>query len=292
MVLLGERGPGNAITLEDCFVYTELDSSAWTAGKWMKTNDGILSGRNATNITLRNNYVLNVRFAINLASPDSLCEGNIINNFSGDGIRIMKDNITVRYNTVKNCFVSGEDGDSNHDDLIQCFLFNVGTGTVRNATVFGNLLLGNEDPARPLASSPQGLGFFDGPLLDFDVEQNVVKTNTYHGIALYDAVNCKIIDNAIMQSSPSKLKPWIMLGTKNKGGCRDNTVRNNTAHSFDFKTDPQADAGGNSLVDEAAFEKRLQELARIINEKFGGLHPVAGQPRLGFVKPATGSNNL
>ena len=82
-------------------------------------------------------------------APDSLCEGNVIANFSGDGLRLLRDNITAQDNVVKNGYLSAADGDQNHDDLIQVFLFNKGTGTVKGITVIGNILIGQEDLAQP-----------------------------------------------------------------------------------------------------------------------------------------------
>lgn len=282
IVTLAERGLGSEIVIEDCFIYTVLDSSKWTVADWMNANSGLLAGRHGANLTQRNNYILNTRIAANLCSPDSMFEGNIITNFSGDGIRITRDGITVQYNTVKNAYVSDADGDKNHDDLIQCFLFNVGTGTVRNVTVRGNILIGNEDPAQPLRNGPQGVGFFDGPLVDFTVEKNVLLLNHYHGISLYDAVNCKILDNVVKAISDQKMKPWVMLNTKGKGGSSGNTVQNNMADSFKLKADPAVTAGNNIPVSDVIFQKRLREQEAMINERFGEFHPVAKLSRLGM----------
>lgn len=280
IVTLAEKGAGSDLVLEDCFIYSEPDSTKWSAEQWMKTQNGILSGRHGTRITLRNNYVLNTRFAVSLCSPDSLCEGNVIANFSGDGVRITRDNITVQYNTVKNCFVGADQGDANHDDLMQCFLFNKGTGTVRKQTIRGNILIGYEDPSQPLRHDPQAIGFFDGPLVDFLVEKNVIMTNHYHGISLYDAVHCQILDNVVRAISDQKMKPWIMLGTKNKGGASGNTVKNNMARSFNLKADPNVAAENNIPVDNPAFDRRLKQQLNEINQKFGEFHPVSKLPRL------------
>ena len=284
MVTLAEGGPGDDLVLEDCFIYTVLDSSKWTAAEWMNANSGVMVGRNGKNLTLRNNYILNTRFAVALCSPDSLCEGNIITNFSGDGIRITRDGITVQYNTVKNSYIGPADGDKNHDDLIQCFPFHAGAGAVREATVIGNLLIGNEDPNQPFLHSPQGLGFFDGPLEDFVIEKNIIVSNTYHGISLYDAVNCKILDNLVKAASAQKVTPWISLNTKKKGGSSGNTVKNNMARAFVLKADPTVVAENNVPVNEAVFSERLKEQEKFINGKFGEFHPVAKLSRLGMRK--------
>jgi len=285
MVILGEGGPSSDIVLEDCFVYTALDSSGWSARDWMEANNGIFSGRHGTRITLRNNYVLNTRFGVSLSSPDSLCEANVVCGFSGDGIRVTRDGITVQYNVIKDVFVGSAHGDDNHDDGIQCFLFNKGRGTVRRVTVRGNIIIDREEEGRPFATGMQGIGFFDGPLVEFLVEKNVVLVSHWHGISLYDAQGCRILDNACYSKWPGPSRPWIMLGTKRDvGGSRGNTVRNNMAHSFDLRADPEVTEEGNVPVKEEVFYQRMRELEAFINGKFGRFHPVAKYSRLGKEK--------
>ena len=140
---------GHEITLEDCFIYSALDSSAWTKEQWMNANSGINTGPDGKNITLRNNFVLNTRFGIQFNTRDSLCEGNVVSDFSADGLRLTQDNQTCQYNVIKNCYVSIEDGDPNHDDLIQCFLYSKGIGLVRKNIIRGNVLINRENPAQP-----------------------------------------------------------------------------------------------------------------------------------------------
>ena len=97
----GQRsGPGRLLHLHRSGFH-QVDGGAMDQDQQRR----ILLGRHGTHLTLRNNYVLNTRFAVNLCAPDSVCEGNVITNFSGDGIRITRDGITVQYNTIKNSFV-------------------------------------------------------------------------------------------------------------------------------------------------------------------------------------------
>jgi hypothetical protein len=69
-----------------------------------------------------------------------------------------------------------------------------------------------------------------------------------------------------------------MLGQKSKQ-ARGNTVRNNFAHSFNFKADAEVKAENNLPVTEAVFNERLAELATFIDRKFGPLHPTAKRSR-------------
>jgi parallel beta-helix repeat protein len=195
-------------------------------------------------------------------------------------MRATRDGQIVQYNVIKNIFVGARDGDANHDDGIQVFLFNVGTGTVRNVALRGNIILERERDDLPLRNSLQGIGCFDGPLVNFTVEKNVVCTNHYHGISLYDAQGCTIQDNTCFSRwAAGRMRPWVMLGQKKKqaGG---NTVRNNLAHSFNFRADAEVKTENNREVTEADFRAKLSELAAFINAKFGPIHPAAKRPRL------------
>jgi len=287
LVALGERGEDDCaeLVVEDCFVYSVLDASGWGAKDWMeKASSGIWLGRNGRNHVARNNYVLNTRFGINLCAPEVLCEGNVVANFSADGIRVTRDGQVVQYNVVKNVFVGDADGDDNHDDGIQCFLFNKGTGTVRDVTVRGNLVIARERDDLPFPNGMQGIGFFDGPLVGFLVEKNVVLVNHWHGITLGDAQGCTIRENACFSRWTGAARPWICLGQK-KRQAKGNTVRDNLAHSFDFKADAEVVAEHNQKVTEAAFFQKMAELAAEIDRRFGKVHPVAKRPRL---EPAAG----
>ncbi len=283
VVILGEHGGDESsdLVVEDCFIYGVLDASGWSAKDWVeKPPSGIWLGRNGRGHVARNNYVLNTRFGINLCAPGVVCEGNVVDGFSGDGIRVTRDGQVVQYNVVKNNYVGDRDGDDNHDDGIQAFLFNRGTGTLRGVTVRGNIIVNRESPSLPFPNPLQGIGFFDGPLVDFVVERNVVLTNHWHGISLYDAQNCRIEENACYSPWTREVpRPWVMLGGKRRQ-ARGNTVRNNMAHSFDFKVDQEVKAENNHVAKADAFYRRLAELLAQIEEKFGRPHPTARRPRL------------
>jgi hypothetical protein len=282
LVMLGERGgEGSAeLVVEDCFIYSVLDTSAWTGKDWVeKPASGIWLGRHGKGHVARNNYVLNTRFGINLCAPECLCEANVVANFSADGIRATRDGQVVQYNVIKNNFVGAKEGDQNHDDGIQVFLFNVGTGTLRDISIRGNIIIARERDGLPFPNPLQGIGCFDGPLVNFTVEKNVVCVDHWHGVSLYDAQGCTIQENACFSRWKDKPRPWVMLGQK-QNLARGNTVRNNLAHSFNFNADALVKAENNREVTEAAFRQELTDLAALIDGKFGRLHAAAKRPRL------------
>jgi len=282
LVRLGERGgeDGANLVVEDCFVYSVLDTKGWTARDWTeKPANGIWLGRHGRHHVARNNYVLNTRFGIQLCAPDCLAEGNVVANFSADGMRATRDGQVLQYNVIKNNFVGARDGDDNHDDGIQVFLFNVGTGAVRDVTLRGNIIVARVTDGLPFPNPLQGIGCFDGPLVNFLVESNVVAVNHYHGISLYDAQGCAILGNTCFSLWPGRARPWIMLGRK-QDQAGGNTVRNNLAQSFNFNADAQVKAENNEEVTQAAFDQNLGALLTLIDGKFGALHPTANRLRL------------
>ncbi len=277
---LGERGPSRLLEVEDCFVYTTQDVRLWGVSDWLGANNGIRLGRGGTNLVARNNHVLNTRFGVSVNAANSLCEGNIVAGFSGDGVRVTRDGTVVQYNVIKNSYLSSADGDANHDDGIQCFLFNVGTGQVSGVTLKGNVIIAREDDRQLFPTQLQGIGFFDGPLVNFRVEQNVVLTNHWHGVSLYDAQGCEILDNVTYSRWGGINLPWIKLGEK-LGLARGNKVQGNYAHSFDLRADASVDARNNLQVTTQIFTARLSALDSLIQARFGAFHPVSGHGRVG-----------
>ncbi|MCX7871828.1 MAG: hypothetical protein N2487_00925, partial [Verrucomicrobiae bacterium] len=74
-------------------------------------------------------------------------------------------------------------------------------------------------------------------------------------------------------------RPWITVGQK-KNLAFGNSVSNNWAFTFNFKADKQITATNNQTVNREIFLKKQAEVLKIINEKFGAIHPVAQRPRL------------
>lgn len=293
LVSLGEHGgeDSTGLIVEDCFIYSVLDPSGWSAADWVsKAHSGIWLGRNGSAHVARNNYVLNTRFGINLCAPGCVAEGNVVANFSADALRVTRDGQVVQHNVIKNIFVGARDGDDNHDDGIQAFLFNVGTGTLRDVVLRGNIIIARETEGLPYATGLQGIGCFDGPLVNFLVESNVVAVNHSHGISLYDAQGCTIRDNTCYNGR-GRARPWIMLGQK-KNQAAGNSVRNNLAHSYNFRADKSVTAEENAEVTEEIFRQRLDSLRRLIDSTYGAIHPVAKRPRIETPGPGASTSPI
>ena len=270
---------GNNMVVDGCFIFNVLDASKWTAQDWINAANGLsLNDTAATGQIARDNYILNTRFGISLEGDGALAEGNVVDRFSGDGMRTTFHNQTMRRNIVRNIYVSGEDGDGNHDDGIQCFLNRKGTGRVDNVTLEENLIISCTDDTLPFRAQMQGIGFFDGPLVGFKIRGNVVLNNTWHGLSLYDAQDCLVENNVVFSRWKNREQPWMMLGNK-KNEARGNTVQNNFAPSFNFQSDAEVKAKNNAPATEAVYKKHETALLTKIRAEFGATHKTAKLPR-------------
>jgi hypothetical protein len=153
----------------------------------------------------------------------------MIDNFSGDGMRILGSYISFRNNTIKNCY----DVDENHDDGIQSFTTN--GYVVDHNEIIGNTIINTDDSLRPLVGSLQGIGCFDGFYNDWLVINNVINVNHWHGITFLGANNVRIINNTVIDPTPD-ITPgasWIRIADHKDGSPSSNcVVANNVANKF------------------------------------------------------------
>jgi len=282
-------GSASEIVVQDCRLFSTASSAPWSAADWNALScDGIwIAGAGNT---VRENHLLNVNFGITVTGISNRVERNVVENFSGDGLRGLGDHGIFEYNTVKNSYAVN----SNHDDGFQSWSVGPGgvdTGVVRGVVLRGNLFINYEDPNQPFRSQLQGIGCFGGYYDDWIVENNVVITDHWHGLTFHGARNCRIVNNTVIDiNSSSPGPPWIQIsphpfGTPSSG----NVVRNNLATDFDI-------VAGSSTVDHniqisnyslhfrdyAARDLRLLADSSAIDAGSSSLAPVvdvAGLPR-------------
>ncbi len=224
------QGGVHHVIIENSSFYSKWDAYAWGAADWTtKASSAIKNAGQVDNIIVRNNYIKNVDFGIHLYGQYCWVEGNIIENFSGDGMRGLGKDMYFYYNTAMN----GYQVDLNHDDLFQSFVVS-GDSLVERIHLVGNLLIGSNDPNQPTAllSDPQGIGLFDGFFEDCVFTNNVVVVNHYHGISLYGARNCTITNNTVVKNDFTDIKDPSIRVFPHKDGrpSTNNTVANNVYH--------------------------------------------------------------
>jgi parallel beta-helix repeat protein len=227
--------------VRDCQIYSIADSSSWSADDWVNKGGTAVTVNGQHNL-IEDSEVRNIRWGIFINGDFGVVRRCRVFNFSGDAMRVLGDDNVIEY-----CYIADNyNVDSNHDDGIQSYSNGpggVGTGVVYRATLRGNVIIQTTDPDRPFQGSLQGIGLFDGVFDGFVVENNVVVVNMWHGIAIYGANNCSIINNTVvdqdMNSSPGPT--WIGLfphknynptGSGDQNDYlhgRNNVVKNNIA---------------------------------------------------------------
>ncbi len=230
------------MVLADAHLYTVQDASAWTANDWINTASSGISVRNGSCTALLRNKVSNSRFGIAiftdaLARPDSsmktLAQGNEVASFSGDAMRVVASDVTVRGNYIHDVYVSQADGDDNHDDGLQMWALN--GATFDNITIDGNWVQETTNATRPLQNNLQGIDDFDGVNTHVSITNNVVIVSAYHGISLYGSQDSTIDHNTVANPTSNGFKTWIMVNdTKDAMPSQNLTVTNNAATEFDL----------------------------------------------------------
>jgi len=213
------------ITVDNCTIYSKWDSSSWDASDWNSyKGHGLYSRVSATHITFRNNYIKNVQSGIVMDGSNSLAEYNTVENFAGDGCVGNGDDQVWQYNIVMNSY----DVDDNHDDLLQ-----IAPGPNYRIEIRGNIFISGPDPNNPLRSGAQGICLWDGPNYGIIIENNIViNDHGGHGIKCYDCQDSVMINNIAVNHPHGASRPEIGIGSKEKGGNHNVTIRNNIAHGF------------------------------------------------------------
>ncbi|MFP4015200.1 MAG: choice-of-anchor Q domain-containing protein [Chitinispirillaceae bacterium] len=260
----GWTGASYDCVVENCIAYSADDITSWSVDDWNDNSCNALS-LPGDKMVARNNHFRNINFGISVTGDSCLVENNIIENFSGDGLRGIGDYGTYQYNTVKNCY----DVNANHDDGFQSWSVGedgVGTGVVKGIVLRGNTIINYEDPNQPHRGTLQGIGCFDGMFEDWVVENNVIMVDHWHGITLSGAINCRIVNNTVVDlNSERPGPPWIRISNHKNGtastGC---TIRNNLTTSISADDGVAADHNivienyDDFFVDYTAFDLRLK----------------------------------
>jgi parallel beta-helix repeat protein len=241
------------ITLRDCIVRTALTTAGWSLDDWKtRPKRGIRNA--ASNTTLSGNLVETTSFGITVRKAGSftLVSGNLVKGFSHDGIQALADDCEFESNIVTDAYVS--DNSHNHDDFFQGWSvgadgFTTGEGTIFRVTLRGNKFISRTDPEQPFASNPQGIGCFDGYYEGWVIENNLIASRTSHGIALYGAIDCKVVNNTVVENpldAPGgSTRPWIKIAAHKTRGATSsgNLIRNN------ISAKPVEVVAGSSTVD-------------------------------------------
>jgi len=224
----GWPGPSREITVENCSLYTVKDASAWTMTQWgnYACTGARMHGKNSV---FRNNFVSNVDIGVRLPADSCLIEKNVFENFSGCGMRCagasnctFVNNIVRGFHMVDNIFGIGFQGYSTGPTGT------IGAGVSSNVTVVGNSFVNTVDPNQAFKGQMYGIACFSGWYDGWTIENNVVMANTWYGVAMYGARNCRIINNTVFKLDTADCTlPSVTVSDFDVGVKSTNTITRN-----------------------------------------------------------------
>lgn len=238
-------------------IATAGNYSSWTATDWnnyQRTGFQV----DGPNITVARSRVTGIFNGIIMLGKNALLEANIVDGFSGDGMRALGDNSVVRGNKVQNC----HQVNASHTDAFQAWTNGptgkVGTGTLRNLIIEDNKIFEFVGTRSPIACKLQGISLFAGVYDNFVIRNNVVSTTAYHGITIAGGQNSQIVNNTVIHAfGTAGVYPWIRVSGNRDGRPSLNmTVANNMTTSMKVKADPTKGivAANNVVVTSASAE--------------------------------------
>ncbi|GAB4383261.1 MAG: hypothetical protein Kow0045_05010 [Albidovulum sp.] len=212
----------------------------WSQATWLNNQRrGIQADGNR--ITVARNRITGIYHGIEGIGPNALIEENIVDGFSGDGMRALGDNTIVRRNKVQNCFQVN----ANHADAFQSWSRGPGgkpgTGTLQGLLVEDNKFFEwTSSQSNPLRCKLQGIGMFDGMYNNVTIRNNVIVVSAYHGINIAGAENSVVVNNTVVHPNGTKGKfPWINIAYHKSGKpSHDVKVANNLAMNVKNQSDP------------------------------------------------------
>ena len=236
------------ITVSSCLVTSNLNTADWTRTDWRnRCNNGIHTrAKLNSNYIIENNVIKNTAFSLAISSSNTIVRGNTIQYFTNDANRILGSDILYENNKSTD-IIKVMTVLENHDDLFQGFTTKSGgegVDTLKNVIVRKNIFITCTDTTRAFRGTTQGMGMFDGPFYNWTVENNIVLVDHWHAISFYGGINCKIINNTVLDPYPytpynsyddnstTTGPAWIYIGQKSTTiPSINNIVRNNIVHN-------------------------------------------------------------
>jgi hypothetical protein len=228
------------ITIQNCSIYSQLNSSTWKATEWKNYNTPVAIY--GTKCSFLNNHLFNgCGFLVGYHANETTVSGNLIENFAGDGFGNRAHKLTFTNNIVRNCHKVN----ANHNDLFQSW---GNDGTIISNNIFvawlpGNTFLSGFANGTPGAVSDfQGLGAFDGTFTNQIITNNEVYVDHPIGIWILNATNCTINNNFVRRCGkytyfsagrkPYALPSVSIQPSKSGASSKNNTITNNRAEAY------------------------------------------------------------
>jgi hypothetical protein len=234
----------NHIALDSCLIYSANNPASFSQTQWEGMATGISTA--APYSLINNCHIKNVNNGAIIDGSNSSFTHNLVENIAGNGLQTAGDNSKFEYNVVKNFYVKN----ANQDNMFASASHAVGGGVAGSGTVKGVELRGNQfiamttpilyptmmQDANGVKVQPRGIACFDGFYENWVIENNLVVAEDANSISLYGAVNCKVLNNTIVENpaniNTDDLANLGIFDHQTRGVSSGNLVRNNFAKSI------------------------------------------------------------
>ena len=153
---------------------------------------------NTTCITSTRNHIHDVYQGQLLMANNSLVSYNEIDHFAADGIDIGANNIEISHNSEHD----NQGIDSNHEDALQGQNGPRAAGIIfnkfSNIVIDSNLVIRRTDPDLQFSSYLQGFDFFDEEWSNMTITNNIIVSNSCHGMAISSTHDSLISHNTVV----------------------------------------------------------------------------------------------
>jgi len=257
-------GPSDHIAFIQNRFFTAATVADWSAQDWVTKPKmyGLIA--RARCALVRGNEFFHLRNALDIGGDESTVEENFFHDFGNDAVDFHASGLTIRRNHVSAS--RHPPAERLHPDGMQGWALN---GAVhRHILIDGNIVV-NLNPADD--NYMQGISIFTGRFENVTMQNNIVATNSWHGIALYGVKNAKVINNTVVATRPGQRDSWILIRDSTDHARRgDALARNNIAtaivvESADVRLDHNL----------TALPIRAQKQARIVDDGSNRVAPLA-----------------
>jgi parallel beta-helix repeat protein len=163
----------------------------WITGIWLR----------GTHNHIKNNQIVNTSTGITASGCHTQIENNLIQFYTEKGIRIFNHDIQVQHNTLYDA-VNKPQGKHYNSTAIQLTPpeERFAAGELKNITISSNtiqLSSPNTTVAKHMQGNLQGITGKDGYMIDMLINDNIITTNTEHGIVLCGASKLTLTGNKV-----------------------------------------------------------------------------------------------
>lgn len=251
---------GVAVALQgDDIVFTNNDitygdTTGFTKDDWVQKVKNAINVNGGKNIQITYNHLKNIGFGIsvNHKSPNVLVRGNVIESFRGDAFRALGDDGVYEHNLAFNPIQV----DANHSDYFQSWRdYGNNNRPVEDVTVRYNTFLWQTEP-HEFRANTQGIGLFDGPYKNWNIHNNLLAINHWHGITVGGGIDTTVKNNLVVDVNTSRPGPaWVRITpTKSKAPSVNSFSTDNIGNDLMYPY-PGVTNSGNKNIKFAEYDQ-------------------------------------